>query len=300
MALEAAGTWSTVTALGGPVDVPSVTYVDVPGGRAAVRDTAPGDAARPVVVLVHGWCADSLTNWHQTFAPLHRAGWRVVAPDLPGFGATELHGRWTMELAAVTVLQVLETLGVDRPVWCGYSLGGPVTQTALRLGAGMSGVVQVATAAHIVPSRVDRTFLYGLERSWFMASTAMGTLRRLAGGANTHGPADSSTLAGHARHLLARTDKRAVAQAGAALARFDSRPWLSTLALPPAVSVVTTSDRTVPTSAQRELAQISGAETVDLPGDHRVCLQPSLGQAVDVALQMLRHRGPGPAGPPTT
>ena len=48
-----------------------------------------GDADRPVVVLLHGG-SGSWTHWVRNIAPLQDAGWRVLVPDLPGFGDSDL------------------------------------------------------------------------------------------------------------------------------------------------------------------------------------------------------------------
>jgi pimeloyl-ACP methyl ester carboxylesterase len=48
-----------------------------------------GDADQPVVVLLHGG-SGSWTHWVRNIAPLQGAGWRVLVPDLPGFGDSDL------------------------------------------------------------------------------------------------------------------------------------------------------------------------------------------------------------------
>ena len=48
-----------------------------------------GDLGRPVVVLLHGG-SGSWTHWVLNIAPLRDAGWRVLVPDLPGFGDSDL------------------------------------------------------------------------------------------------------------------------------------------------------------------------------------------------------------------
>lgn len=48
-----------------------------------------GDAQRPCVVLLHGG-SGSWTHWVRNIAPLRDAGYRVLVPDLPGFGDSDL------------------------------------------------------------------------------------------------------------------------------------------------------------------------------------------------------------------
>jgi pimeloyl-ACP methyl ester carboxylesterase len=48
-----------------------------------------GDEMQPCVVLLHGG-SGSWTHWVLNIAPLRDAGWRVLVPDLPGFGDSDL------------------------------------------------------------------------------------------------------------------------------------------------------------------------------------------------------------------
>lgn len=48
-----------------------------------------GDAHHPAVVLLHGG-SGSWTHWVRNITPLVNAGWRVLVPDLPGFGDSHL------------------------------------------------------------------------------------------------------------------------------------------------------------------------------------------------------------------
>ena len=48
-----------------------------------------GPVAAPALVLLHGG-SGSWTHWLRCIAPLRDAGWRVLVPDLPGFGDSDL------------------------------------------------------------------------------------------------------------------------------------------------------------------------------------------------------------------
>src|SRR5690606_29944369 len=85
----------------------------------------------PVLLLVHGFPLD-----HQMWQPqldALSADFRVIAPDLRGFGATglttdtELPERITMEQLADDMARLLDALAIDEPVhFCGLSMGGYV------------------------------------------------------------------------------------------------------------------------------------------------------------------------------
>ena len=55
-------------------------------GGLAYREA--GDAGAPVVLLVHGY-PESSYMWHDALDALAAAGWRALAPDLPGYGDSE-------------------------------------------------------------------------------------------------------------------------------------------------------------------------------------------------------------------
>ena len=48
-----------------------------------------GEVHQPAVVLLHGG-SGSWTHWVRNIAPLVAEGWRVLVPDLPGFGDSDL------------------------------------------------------------------------------------------------------------------------------------------------------------------------------------------------------------------
>ncbi len=84
----------------------------------------------PAVVFIHGSGpgASAYSNFKQNIAPLVGAGYRVVLPDLVGFGysAKPTGIDYTLELFCSTLLELLEAIGVHRCVLVGNSLGGAV------------------------------------------------------------------------------------------------------------------------------------------------------------------------------
>jgi 3-oxoadipate enol-lactonase len=80
----------------------------------------------------------------------------------------------------------------------------------------------------------------------------------------------SRGVAAWAAEEWGRHEPAALIQAGIALARFDSTPWLSQVDVPTAV-LVTERDSTVPPALQKSLAKrIPGSLTFAVDGDHRV------------------------------
>jgi pimeloyl-ACP methyl ester carboxylesterase len=87
------------------------------------------------LLLVHGW-PETKRIWWKVIEPLARAGFEVIAPDLRGFGDSDIGPDGHHEVAAHSRdlhALVTEGLGHDQVVLCGGDLGGPVIQDmALR------------------------------------------------------------------------------------------------------------------------------------------------------------------------
>jgi pimeloyl-ACP methyl ester carboxylesterase len=121
---------------------PPSTFVEVHDMQVHLRDEGPRDDPVPIFLL-HGTGA-SLHTWDGWTRELARER-RVIRFDLPGFGLTGASpdGIYTVASYVDTVLAVADTLGVQRFVLAGNSLGG-----------------YVAWATAVVhPQRVDRLVL---------------------------------------------------------------------------------------------------------------------------------------------
>lgn len=107
--------------------VPEGQYVRLPNGhRIHYLDEGGG----PVVVFLHGSgngaCAYS--NFKGNYPELVRAGYRVILPDLIGFGYSDKPGdvEYTLEFFVECLKQALDSIGVQRCTLVGNSLGGAV------------------------------------------------------------------------------------------------------------------------------------------------------------------------------
>ena len=78
------------------------------------------------VLLLHGFplCRQM---WAPQMTALADAGYRVICPDLPGFGESpSLAGPASMSNYADTIIDLLDDLGIDQAVVGGMSMGGYV------------------------------------------------------------------------------------------------------------------------------------------------------------------------------
>ena len=248
-----------------PLPLPPGRTVLVPGrGEFFVRDSG-GDGVP--VLLVHGWMFPSDLNWLQTYAPLQRAGYRVLAMDLRGHGRG-LRSSAPFRLAdcADDAAGVLAALGTGPALVVGYSMGGPVTQLlARRHPHAVRGFVLCATALDWSDPRQKAFWrTMGLLRL-VLGLFPQGSWRagmRLAGAPSR----ESDWVASE----LSRGCARDLAEAGRELSRFDSSGWVGELPQPRSV-VVMTRDRLVPPRKQRALAQALNVEPVLLDADHEAC-----------------------------
>ena len=83
-----------------------------------------GDPSKPTLVMVHGFGAD---KDHWTFyAPWLTKDYRLIAPDLPGFGENDRDGELPFDVGsqAARLKGFLDALGIDRPHLGGNSMGG--------------------------------------------------------------------------------------------------------------------------------------------------------------------------------
>jgi len=286
--------WQVVTAAGlGRFGAPVPHLAETSVGPVVVRDA--GGRGAPVVLL-HGWCTDGLANYVQAFQPLAHAGFRPIAVDLPGHGASPLTGRFSFERCATAVADVIGGSPDGHldpparpPVVVGYSMGGPVSQTLARLHPGhVGGLVPIPTAAHIIPGATQRRLLGAVARSAAIAGAAgatLGVLLRLGAAAPSADP--RRDLGAHVASTVRSASARALLEAAGELAGYDSRPWVDGLGLP-AHSLVTGSDRAVPRAAQHELATALGASTTEVAWGHVACLRAGFGDALTAAVQAVQ------------
>ncbi|NNE39388.1 MAG: alpha/beta hydrolase [Marinicaulis sp.] len=98
-----------------------------------VRDS--GDEASPVAILLHGF-PDSSALWEEITPTLVAAGFRVIAPDLRGFGDTDIAARkrdYDMHDGAVPdVVAIMDNLNILTAHLAGHDFGATV---AWRLAA---------------------------------------------------------------------------------------------------------------------------------------------------------------------
>lgn len=101
------------------------------GGLSFAYDDVGGGP--DVLLLVHGHPFDR-SMWTPQLAALESSGWRVVAPDLRGYGASGMAGdKTTLDVFARDLAALIGHLGIASVVIGGLSMGGQIAMEFCRL-----------------------------------------------------------------------------------------------------------------------------------------------------------------------
>jgi pimeloyl-ACP methyl ester carboxylesterase len=119
-------------------------FVELDGRRVNVVEFGAGE---PPIVFVHG-LAGSWQNWLENLPHFAAAGHRVVAFDLPGFGASEMPGaKISIPDYGRFVDALLERVGVGAAILVGNSMGGFIgAEVAIQFPARVERLVLVSAA----------------------------------------------------------------------------------------------------------------------------------------------------------
>jgi len=101
----------------------------------------------PRVLLLHGW-GSSAEKYEETFKHLPEDSMTIIAPDLPGFGATPLYSeQWALKDYAKWVEDFIAAVGWRECVLAGHSFGGRVSiLLASKQSLFISGLILYAAA----------------------------------------------------------------------------------------------------------------------------------------------------------
>lgn len=98
----------------------------VRGTAIHVRESD-GGAGYPPLLCIHGNLGSG--RWFEPFAADYPG--RVIAPDMPNFGASAHIGEWSIEAYGRWIGAICDELGITRAVVLGHSLGGAVAMELL-------------------------------------------------------------------------------------------------------------------------------------------------------------------------
>lgn len=106
------------------------------------------EGAGRALLFVHGHPFDR-TMWRPQVEHFAGNGWRVVAPDLRGYGETTvIPGKTTLDVFARDLVALLDHLEIDEAVVAGLSMGGQIVMETYRLFPDrIAGLVLADTSA---------------------------------------------------------------------------------------------------------------------------------------------------------
>jgi len=242
------------------------------------------------LVLIHGHPFDR-SMWQPQVDHFAGAGWRVIVPDLRGYGeSTVIPGKTTLETFARDIASLLDHLGVAGHVIGGLSMGGQIVMEYYRLFPQRVRALLLAdtyAAAETEHGRKERndTADYLLREG--MASFATEVLPRMVA------PRNIATMPAVADHVLAMMLRTSPEGAAAALRgraeRRDYVEMLSQVAVPTLVVVGSDDDFTsandarfiqerIPDAVLAIIEEAGHMPNLERPGEFNATLESFLEQ----------------------
>jgi pimeloyl-ACP methyl ester carboxylesterase len=190
--------------------------VQVDGLTIAYRELGEG----PAVVLLHGWPTSSFL-WRNVMPAIARAN-RVIAPDLPGFGASDKPTgvRYDFAFFERALDGLLTELDVDRVGLAVHDLGGPVgVHWALEHPERVTGLALLNTLVYPEFSPAVLEFVKALTtpelRDQITSPEGLADVMRL--GLADKSNATDEVIAGVRAPFADEASRRALADAGVGL-----------------------------------------------------------------------------------
>lgn len=214
-----------------------------------------------VLLLVHGHPFDR-SMWRPQLEAIGGDQWRVVVPDLRGYGQTSVvPGKTPLSQFAADLVGLLDHLGLDRFVVGGLSMGGQIAMEICRGYADrVRGLMLAATfpQAETPEGRVNRTTMAERLIAEGLGRHAAEVLPRMVA------PRNIAAMPAVADHVLGMMRAAPPHGAAAALRGRAERPdYAATLATFDRPSLVVVGDQDAFTSradAERMHALLNGSE----------------------------------------
>jgi pimeloyl-ACP methyl ester carboxylesterase len=244
----------------------------------------------PAVLLIHGFplCRKM---WRPQFNTLPDAGFRLIAPDLRGFGESDApNGPYSIDLFADDIVELLDHLELDKAVVGGMSMGGYVLFNLLdRYPERLSGACFITTRAHADDEAGKaRRLQLAQEVMKFGPQSIADSFEQIlfAEESLTERP----KLLGEVYRWMIGTDSRGLAGGLIAMReRKDYTPLLGNFTLP-ALAIGAEDDKAAPPDKLREIAAgIPGCRLCIIPHAGHMANLENPGAFNDCLLEFLRN-----------
>jgi len=235
----------------------------------------PQPDGQPGVLLLHGLGANS-SSWQLQMPVLLAAGYRPIAPDLPGFGQSQpWQGGWSIRQAAHAVAQLVDQLHAAPLHVVGISMGGTVAlQLALDYPEQVKKLVLVSTFARLWPESLGG-WLYFAQRALLVWGRGMEAQAQYVAARIFPGD-DQQELRLALFEQIMQANPSVYKQAMRSLGLFNVLGQVHRIHSPTLV-VTGEKDTTVPAHNQSPLVErIAGAKQVKLANaGHALCVEES-------------------------
>jgi len=243
-------------------------YCHIGTRTIAYLDSAPGHDDLRALVLLHAFPIGA-NLWEPQMRAVPQ-GWRLITPDLRGFGgSTELDSLGALSIAdyADDAVDLLGELGITRAVIGGCSMGGYATlalyQSAPQLFDGLV-LANTRAGADSPESRANRRNMLAVVDREGPSGIARDMMPKLIGKTTTE---SNSTVEAFVRRLIKQQSPVAIRSAiHRMMHRPDSTPLLAQISVPTLV-ITGVEDEMIPVEESRRMASaVRGAKLVIVPG----------------------------------
>ena len=233
-------------------------YVEVPAAREA--------RGRGTLVLVHGFPLNP-SMWEPQL-PLAANGWRIIVPELRGFGAGAGDPPTTsIDDYAADTIDLLDALHIETAVVCGLSMGGYMAFAMFRHAPRYFDAMVLAdtkSPGDSAEAVAGRKAMQQLVREKGQAAVADALLPKLVGDTTRRERLD---VIEHLRQQITGNSVESIAGAlDALMTRPDSTPTLGTIHCPVQILVGDEDAITPPALSEQMHRDIPGSELAVIAG----------------------------------
>ena len=129
-----------------PSPVSGVNFRQITANGLNFRIAVAGDSG-PLLLFAHGW-PESWYNWRHQLQYFSQRGYRVIAPDMRGYGSTDAPDAveaYDIKTLAADMVGVLDALGEERAIMVGHDWGSIVAwNTVLMYPDRFSGLIAMS------------------------------------------------------------------------------------------------------------------------------------------------------------
>ena len=139
--------------------------IDVKGIKLNVVD----EGAGPVVLLIHGF-PDTSAVWRHQIPVLVKAGYRVVAPDVRGFGKSDKPPEteaYELTILVGDMINLMDTLGIEKAHVVGHDMGAVMAWLMGSIYPQRVNRLAVLSVGHPMANREKRS-IEQREKAWYM------------------------------------------------------------------------------------------------------------------------------------